>query len=100
MEDCLIERPLAALAPPQGRAWHVVRATGPDARSLLRALTLALAGSDAEVKGLSLNAVGDRVEASLRLSRLGEAEVRLFGDVLAAAAGVRSVAVEHHLGRP
>jgi hypothetical protein len=81
-------------------AVHVLTLTAQDPRLALTALQAGLATTAAELSGLTLNALGQVAEATLRLTRLSCAEARSFSDRLAAEPGVLSARVEHHLFRP
>jgi hypothetical protein len=96
----LLPSPLDFHADDDGLTVHQLLLAARDAPSALDAVRQGLADSGAELCGLTLRPVGDIVEASLRVRRLGDQAARLLARDLAAWPGVRSASVEHQWVRP
>ncbi|AYV44820.1 hypothetical protein CFHF_23380 [Caulobacter flavus] len=83
-----------------GVTVHQLFLSAQDAPSALDAVRQSLADCGAELCNLSLKPVGQLVEASLRVRRLGDQAARLLARDLAAWPGVNSASVEHQWVRP
>lgn len=83
-----------------GITVHQLFLSAQDAPSALDAVRQSLADCGGELCNLSLKPVGQLVEASLRVRRLGDQAARLLARDLAAWPGVTSASVEHQWVRP
>ena len=84
----------------EGVTVHQLLLAAQDAPSALEAVRQGLAGSGAELCGLSMKPVGQIVEGSLRVRHLSDQAARLLARDLAAWPGVTSARVEHQWVRP
>jgi hypothetical protein len=80
-------------------AIHVMTFTAADAGAALAAVQGELAAAGAQLSALSLSAIDQVVQGTLRLTHISCASARTCSDRLASRPGVLGAKVEHHLFR-
>ena len=77
---------------------HVISFAAPDSRAALLAVDSALGKATAALANLRVKPVGDIVETTLTVQRIGEAGGERLAAVLAQGAGVSALRLEHRRG--
>jgi len=89
-----------AALPPVTEQVHLVMIATSSPAPCLEAVADALNRVGAQLRQLSLRAVGDRFEACLRLTGVDEAGAERCASIIRAAWGVSLVSLEHQLLKP
>lgn len=89
-----------AALPPVTEQVHLVVISTTAPAPCLEAVSEALTHAGAQLRQFSLRALGDRFEASLRLTGVDEAGAQRCASIIRAARGVTGVSLEHQLLKP